>query len=110
MSFISISLTSIYKEWLTEKKSQSFSAKQRSAMIDEIADAQFYLLHLLRLATSLNVKKLSAVKQKMVKKNPKHPADKVWGSVKKLTHTINQTPRLIPLFDSLNRCYTSIVK
>ena len=46
-------------------------------MIDEIADAQFYLLHLLRLATSLNVKKLSAVKQKMVKKKPKHPADKV---------------------------------
>ena len=107
MSFISISLTSIYKEWFTEKQSQSFSAKQRSAMIDEIADAQFYLL---RLATNLNVKKLSAVKQKMVKKNPKHPADKVRGSVKKLTHTINQTPRLIPLFDSLNRCYTSIVK
>ena len=74
MSFISISLTSIYKEWLTEKQSQSFSVKQRSAMIDEIADAQFYLL---RLAANLNVKKLSAVKQKMVKKNPKHPADKV---------------------------------
>ena len=51
---------SIYKEWFTEEQSQSFSVKQRSAMIDEIADVQFYLLHL---ATNLNVKKLSAVKQ-----------------------------------------------
>ena len=67
-------------QWLTEEQSQNLSAEQLSAVIDEIADVQFYLL---RIATKPNVNILAAVEQKMVKNNAKYPADKVRGSVKK---------------------------
>ena len=67
-------------QWLTEEQSQNLSAEQLSAVIDEIADVQFYLL---RIATKLNVNILAAVEKKMVKNNAKYPADKVRGSVKK---------------------------
>ena len=67
-------------QWLTEEQSQNLSPEQLSAVIDEIADVQVYLL---RLATRLDVNILDAVEQKMVKNAAKYPADKVRGSAKK---------------------------
>ena len=67
-------------QWLTEEQSQNLSPEQLSAVIDEIADVQVYLL---RLATKLDVNILDAVEQKMVKNVAKYPADKVRGSAKK---------------------------
>ncbi|EPJ49411.1 MAG: hypothetical protein OFPII_00760 [Osedax symbiont Rs1] len=67
-------------QWLTEEQSQNLSPEQLSAVIDEIADVQVYLL---RLATKLDVDILAAVEQKMLKNIAKYPADKVRGSAKK---------------------------
>ena len=67
-------------QWLTEEQSQNLSPEQLTAVIDEIADVQVYLL---RLATRLDVNILDAVEQKMVKNVAKYPADKVSGSAKK---------------------------
>jgi len=67
-------------QWLTEEQSQNLSPEQLSAVIDEIADVQVYLL---RLATKLDVNILDAVEQKMVKNVAKYPTDKVRGSAKK---------------------------
>jgi NTP pyrophosphatase (non-canonical NTP hydrolase) len=67
-------------QWLTEEQSQNLTPEQLSAVTDEIADVQVYLL---RLATKLDVNVLEAVEQKMVKNVAKYPADKVRGSSKK---------------------------
>lgn len=67
-------------QWLTQEESQNLSPEQLSAVIDEIADVQVYLL---RLATKLDVNVLDAVEQKMIKNAAKYPADLVRGSAKK---------------------------
>jgi NTP pyrophosphatase (non-canonical NTP hydrolase) len=67
-------------QWLTEEQSQNLTPDQLSAVVDEIADVQIYLL---RMATKLDVNMLEAVEQKMVKNAAKYPADKVRGSTKK---------------------------
>ncbi len=67
-------------QWLTEAQSQNLTPEQLSAVVDEIADVQIYLL---RLATQLDVDILAAVEQKMLKNAAKYPADKVRGSAKK---------------------------
>ncbi len=67
-------------QWLTEAQSQNLSPEQLSAVKDEMADVQIYLL---RLATKLNVDMLDAVNQKIKKNALKYPADKVKGSSKK---------------------------
>lgn len=67
-------------QWLTQEQSQNLSSEQLSAVVDEIADVQVYLL---RLATKLDVNVLDAVEQKMIKNAAKYPADLVRGSAKK---------------------------
>jgi NTP pyrophosphatase (non-canonical NTP hydrolase) len=67
-------------QWLTQEQSQNLTPQQLSAVVDEIADVQVYLL---RLATKLDVDIISAVEQKMLKNAAKYPADKVRGSAKK---------------------------
>jgi NTP pyrophosphatase (non-canonical NTP hydrolase) len=67
-------------QWLTQEQSENLSSEQLSAVIDEIADVQVYLL---RLATKLDVNILDAVAQKMLKNAAKYPADIVRGSAKK---------------------------
>ncbi len=69
-------------QWLTEEQSQNLSPEQLSAVKDEMADVQIYLL---RLATKLNVNMVEAVNQKIEKNALKYPADKVKGSSKKYT-------------------------
>ncbi len=67
-------------QWLTEEQSQNLFPEQLSAVKDEMADVQIYLL---RLATKLNVNMLEEVNQKIEKNALKYPADKVKGSSKK---------------------------
>jgi len=69
-------------QWLTEAQSQNLSPEQLSAVKDEMADVQIYLL---RLATKLNVNMVEAVNQKIKKNALKYPIDKVKGSAKKYT-------------------------
>jgi len=69
-------------QWLTEEQSQNLAPEQLSAVKDEMADVQIYLL---RLATKLNVNMVEAVNQKIEKNALKYPADKVKGSSKKYT-------------------------
>ena len=69
-------------QWLTEEQSQNLSPEQLSAVKDEMADVQIYLL---RLATKLNVNMVEAVNQKIKKNALKYPIDKVKGSAKKYT-------------------------
>ncbi len=47
-------------QWLSEAQSQNLSPTQLSAVLDEMADVQIYLL---RLATKLNVSMIDAVRQ-----------------------------------------------
>jgi len=66
---------------LLEEQSQKLTPEQLSAVIDEIADVQVYLL---RLATKLDINILEAVEQKMVKNVTKYPADKVRGVLRSM--------------------------
>lgn len=67
-------------QWLSETQSRELDDATRSAVTDEIADVQVYLV---RLADSLGVDILSSVAVKMEKNAHKYPADKVRGSAKK---------------------------
>lgn len=67
-------------QWLTETQSRELDDVTRSAVADEIADVQVYLV---RIADSLGVDILSSVASKMEKNAQKYPADKVRGSAKK---------------------------
>lgn len=69
-------------QWLTEEESRSLNADQLSAIADEIADIQLYLV---RLADKVGVEIDVAVEQKIVKNDAKYPVDKVKGSSKKYT-------------------------
>ena len=67
-------------QWLSEGQSRELDDATRAAVADEIADVQVYLV---RIADTLGVDILSAVKTKMEKNAQKYPADKVRGSAKK---------------------------
>lgn len=67
-------------QWLTEEQSRSLSGEQLSAVIDEVADIQLYLI---LLADKLGIDVSAAIDQKLKKNEEKYPVDKVKGSSKK---------------------------
>jgi len=67
-------------QWLNEAQSRELDEATLAAVTDEIADVQVYLV---RIADTLGVDILSAVKTKMEKNAQKYPADQVRGSAKK---------------------------
>tara|TARA_R110002167_G_scaffold138073_4_gene325184 strand:- start:315 stop:725 length:411 start_codon:yes stop_codon:yes gene_type:complete len=67
-------------QWLSEAQSSELDEITLAAVADEIADVQVYLV---RIADTLGVDILAAVKTKMEKNAQKYPADKVRGSAKK---------------------------
>ncbi|MDI5885643.1 nucleotide pyrophosphohydrolase [Cobetia amphilecti] len=69
-------------QWLTEAQSQELDEKQLTAVRDEIADVQLYLI---RLAGKLDVDIEAACWAKMEKNAEKYPAEQVKGSAKKYT-------------------------
>jgi NTP pyrophosphatase (non-canonical NTP hydrolase) len=69
-------------QWLTEEQSHSLDVDQLSAVSEEIADIQLYLV---RLADKLGVDIGVAVENKIKKNGAKYPAEKVRGSSKKYT-------------------------
>ncbi|KEA61840.1 hypothetical protein ADIMK_3987 [Marinobacterium lacunae] len=70
-------------QWKTETESAELNEKELSAVRDEIADVQLYLI---RLAGKLNIDIEKACRDKMVKNAEKYPAHKVKGSSRKYTH------------------------
>jgi NTP pyrophosphatase (non-canonical NTP hydrolase) len=71
-------------QWLTEEQSKNLSDKQRSAVTDELADVQIYLI---RLADKLDVDLLQAVRAKMARNAEKYPATAFKGSARKYSDT-----------------------
>ena len=69
-------------QWLTEAQSTELEEKQLSAVRDEIADVQLYLI---RLAGKLNVDIEAACQAKMEKNAEKYPVELAKGSAKKYT-------------------------
>lgn len=67
-------------QWMTEAQSVALDEKQLSAVRDEIADVQLYLVHL---ASKLNVDIEAACWAKMEKNAKKYPAEQVRGSAGK---------------------------
>ncbi len=71
-------------QWLTEEQSRNLSDKQRTAVIEELADVQIYLI---RLADKLQVDLLQAVREKIVRNAEKYPASLFKGSARKYSDT-----------------------
>ncbi len=69
-------------QWLTEEQSHSLNSEQLTAVTDEIADVQLYLV---RLADKVGVDINAAVEQKIKKNEIKYPVEKSKGSAKKYT-------------------------
>lgn len=69
-------------QWLTDAQSTELSDTQLSAVRDEIADVQLYLVHL---ASKLNVDIEVACWEKMKKNTEKYPVERVKGSARKYT-------------------------
>ena len=69
-------------QWLTQEESLTLSDANKSAVADEIADVQFYLL---LLARGLGIDVPSALRVKLRKNEVKYPAELVRGSVRKYT-------------------------
>lgn len=69
-------------QWLTEAESTELEPERLSAVADEIADVQLYLI---RLADRLNVDIPNAVAEKTRKNEAKYPVDKVRGNSRKYT-------------------------
>lgn len=67
-------------QWLTEDQSKTLDENKLTAVADEIADIQLYLI---RFADIVGVDITAAVEQKLVKNTEKYPADMVRGSAKK---------------------------
>jgi NTP pyrophosphatase (non-canonical NTP hydrolase) len=67
-------------QWLTDAEALELSDSKRSAVADEIADIQIYLL---LLSSRLEINIADAVEQKMSTNAEKYPADKVRGSARK---------------------------
>ena len=74
-------------QWLTEEQSTKLDENQLSAVRDEIADVQLYLIHL---AAKLNVNIETACWAKMEKNAEKYPVEQVKGSSAKYTSYENQ--------------------
>ncbi|WP_027854993.1 nucleotide pyrophosphohydrolase [Marinobacterium litorale] len=75
-------------QWTTEAQSSELDEESLSAVRDEIADVQLYLI---RLAGKLNIDIEQACQDKMVKNAKKYPAQEVKGSSRKYTHYRNET-------------------
>ncbi|WP_432695169.1 nucleotide pyrophosphohydrolase [Marinobacterium sp. YM272] len=75
-------------QWTTESRSSDLDEKELSAVRDEVADVQLYLI---RLAGKLNIDIEQACWDKMVKNAEKYPAHNVKGSSRKYTHYENDT-------------------
>src|ERR1700690_105418 len=71
-------------QWLTEEQSRNLSEQQLSAVRDELADVQIYLI---RLADKLDVDLLAAVREKFVRNAEKYPASAFKGSARKYSET-----------------------
>ncbi|WLD57873.1 nucleotide pyrophosphohydrolase [Salinispirillum sp. LH 10-3-1] len=69
-------------QWLTEAQSTALSPEQLTAVRDEIADVQLYLI---RLAGKLEIDIEQACWDKMKKNDAKYPAERVKGSARKYT-------------------------
>jgi NTP pyrophosphatase (non-canonical NTP hydrolase) len=69
-------------QWLTEAQSTELDEAQLSAVRDEIADVQLYLI---RLAGKLNIDIEAACWAKMVRNAGKYPVERVKGSARKYT-------------------------
>lgn len=69
-------------QWLTEAQSKELDDMQMSAVRDEIADVQLYLVHL---AAKLNVDIEEACWAKMEKNAEKYPVEQAKGSSSKYT-------------------------
>jgi NTP pyrophosphatase (non-canonical NTP hydrolase) len=67
-------------QWLTEQQSIALSKPKRSAVAEELADVQIYLL---MLADKLEVDLVRAVEEKIEKNRARYPAEQVRGSAKK---------------------------
>lgn len=67
-------------QWVTDSEALELSEIKRSAVADEIADIQIYLL---LLSSRLGINIPEAVEQKMAANTEKYPADKVRGSARK---------------------------
>ena len=74
-------------QWLTEAQSMEPNEKQLSAVRDEIADVQLYLIHL---AGKLNVDIEAACWAKMEKNAEKYPVELVKGNAEKYTSYKNE--------------------
>ena len=73
-------------QWLTEAQSTELDEKKLSAVRDEIADVQLYLI---RLAGKLDVDIEAACWAKMESNAEKYPAEQVKGSARKYTSYSN---------------------
>jgi len=69
-------------QWLTEEQSHSLPDAQAEAVRKELADV---LIYLVRLADTLNVDLMKAVREKIVENASRYPIDKAKGSAKKYT-------------------------
>lgn len=69
-------------QWLTEDQSASLSPEKLSAVAEEIADIQLYLI---RLSDKLNVDISNECRKKIQKNAGKYPVEKSIGSAKKYT-------------------------
>jgi NTP pyrophosphatase (non-canonical NTP hydrolase) len=69
-------------QWLTEGQSRDLDKKTRSAVMEELADVQIYLI---RLADILSVDLSESVEAKLLVNAEKYPAQKVRGSALKYT-------------------------
>jgi dCTP diphosphatase len=67
-------------QWLTESESKQLTPKKQAEVADEIADIQLYLI---RLSDKLNIDMNTALANKTLKNEAKHPAETVRGSSKK---------------------------
>lgn len=69
-------------QWLTEQQSAQLSPEKLSAVAEELADIQIYLV---RIADKLGVDLMESVRAKIAKNEKKYPAEQVKGSAKKYT-------------------------
>ena len=69
-------------QWLSEDQSRTLGKKSLSAVADEIADVQIYLI---RLADKLDIKIVNECQRKIDENNEKYPVDKSKGSAAKYT-------------------------
>ena len=69
-------------QWLTEEQSHNLSEDKLTAVGEELADIQLYLI---RLADKLNIDLTQAVERKLSINAMKYPSEKVKGSAKKYT-------------------------